>query len=197
MAKGLLVEFFMDAVHLKAKSDREGRNIFEDREHVRIIPIGDNKTVNIREATDQDRQRFAEEYAVFKKGTEGAFVGTPLKQWPTMLPSQIKLLEHFNVYTVDQLAELDDIAINRIGPGTRDLVEKAKAFIAKAKSTADAQHFAVENERLRSEMAQMQQTIKDLAAKVEGAQDAEQPQKRGPGRPRKDEKAEEQQQAVA
>ena len=110
MAKGLLVKFYMDAVHLKAQSEAEGRPIFEDREFVEIIPIGDTKTVVTKPVTDIERQRFPEEYAAFKRGIEQTFAGTPLNQWPIMLPAQIKLLNHFNVYTVEQLADLDDIA---------------------------------------------------------------------------------------
>lgn len=167
MAKGLIASFFIDAVHLKAKSEQEGRPIFEDREFVKIIPIGDNKTVAVKPATDEIKQRFAEEYAVFKKGVENAFTGTPLNQWPIITPSHIKRFNHFNVYTVDQLAELDDIAISRIGTGTRDWVEKAKAFLAKAKSTAEAQKFAVENERLREEMARLQETVAQLSKHID------------------------------
>lgn len=184
MAKGLLVRFYMDAVHLKAQSEAEGRPIFEDREFVEIIPIGDNKTVVSKPATETEKQRFPEEYAVFKRGIEQTFPGTPLNQWPIMLPAQIKLFNHFNVYTVDQLAELDDIAIGRIGIGTRDFVEKARAFIAKAKGGADAARFASENLAMKEQIAEQAEIIKELAAKVGALSD---PERRGPGRPRKEE----------
>lgn len=183
MAKGLLVKFYMDAVHLKAQSEAEGRPIFEDREFVEIIPIGDTKTVVTKPVTDIERQRFPEEYAVFKRGIEQTFAGTPLNQWPIMLPAQIKLFNHFNVYTVEQLSDLDDIAIGRIGPGTRDFVEKARAFIAKAKGSADVQRYASENAEMKEEIAEQRKIIAELSAKV-GALSEE---KRGPGRPRKEE----------
>jgi len=185
MAKGLLVKFYMDAVHLKAQSEVEGRPIFEDREFVEIIPIGDTKTVVTKPVTDMERQRFPEEYAVFKRGIERTFTGTPLNQWPIMLPSQIKQFNHFNVYTIEQLSELDDIAIGRIGPGTRDFVEKAKAFIAKAKGSADVQRFASENLEMKAKIEEQDRIIRELASKVE-AMNSE-PERRGPGRPRKEE----------
>lgn len=187
MAKGLLVRFYIDGVQDKAASDREGRPMFTDVEFVEIIPIGDTKTKTVKRATDEHRQRFAEEYAVFKKGVEQTFDGTPLHQWPIITPSLIKQFNHFNVYTVDQLAELSDIAMNRIGPGTRDWTEKAKAFLTRAKSSAEAQKYAVENERLREEQARMSDTISQLAAKIEELSNGD--GRRGPGRPRKDEQA--------
>ncbi|WP_192248473.1 hypothetical protein [Mesorhizobium caraganae] len=185
MAKGLLVEFYIDAVQVKAASEAEGRPMFEDREFVKIIPIGDNKTVVNKEVTDQERQRFAEEYAVFKKGVENTFSGTPLTQWPTILPAQIKLFQHFNVYTVDQLADLDDIAINRIGPGTRDLSEKAKAYIAKAKGGAEVERFAAENMAMKEQIAEQGAIIREMSAKLNALHND--PERRGPGRPRKEE----------
>jgi hypothetical protein len=184
MAKGLLVKFYMDAVHLKGQSETEGRPIFEDREFVEIIPIGDTKTVVTKPVTDVERQRFPEEYAVFKKGIEMVFSGTPLNQWPIMLPSQIKQFNHFNIYTIEQLSEIDDIAISRVGPGTRDFVEKAKAFIAKAKGSAEVQRFASENLAMKTQIAEQAEIIKELAAKVGALSDNE---RRGPGRPRKEE----------
>jgi len=167
MAKGLLVEFYLEGVHQVAKSELEGRPIFEDVEHVRIIPIGDNKTVIARVASVADKQRFADEYAVFQKGVGGAFAGTPLNQWPAMLPATIKLLNHFNVYTVDQLAELDDQAIGRIGPGTREWHEKARAFVLKAKGNAESERFAAENLALKDELARLSGMVKELSAQVQ------------------------------
>jgi hypothetical protein len=185
MAKGLIAQFFIEGVHMKAASEEAGRPIFEDREFVKIIPIGDNKTVVTKAVNDEVKQRFPEEYAVFKKGVEQTFSGTPLHQWPAILPAQIKLFNHFNVYTVDQLSDLDDIAMSKIGPGTRDMVQKAKAFLAKAANTAEAQKFAVENERMKDEIARLTSTVDQLSRHLDEKGDGE--ARRGPGRPRKEE----------
>jgi hypothetical protein len=185
MAKGLIAQFYIEGVHMLAASEKAGRPIFEDREYVKIIPIGDNKTVVTKAVNDEIRQRFPEEYAVFKKGVEQTFPGTPLHAWPAILPSQIALFNHFKVYTVDQLAELNDIAISKIGPGTRDMVQKAKAFLAKAANTAEAQKFAVENERLKEELARLTSTVDQLSRHLDEKGDGD--VRRGPGRPRKEE----------
>lgn len=184
MAKGLLVEFFTEAVELKARSEKEGRPFFEEREFVKIIPIGDTKTVQCKEVTDLEKQRFPEEYANFKRGAEMAFKGTPLTQWPPMRPAQIKLFNHFNVYTVEHVAELDDIRINQIGPGTREWVEKARAFLVQSRDTADSQRYAAENLRLKTEVERLNEQLQMLADKVSNMDG---PERRGPGRPRKEE----------
>lgn len=186
MAKGLLVRFYTDAVHITHKSEQLGRPFYEDREFVSIIPIGDNKTEITREATADDKQRFAEEYSVFKRGVAQTFSGTPLNAWPPMTPAMIKMLNHHNVHTVEHLAGLDDIAISRLGLGMREWVTKAKAFLAQAEGTASAQHFAAENDRMKEDMARMQATIDELSARLGSPDD---PPRRGPGRPPKQQEA--------
>lgn len=181
MAKGLIVRFYVDAVHMKHKSEKEGRPIFEDREFISIIPIGDNKTEVVREVTADDRARFPEEYKRFKDGEQELTSGTPLKEWPHLRPAQVKMLQYNNIMNVEHLAQLGDDAILRLGPGIRDLVRAAQAYLEKAKDTGITQHYAAENERLKEQMAQMQAQLAELAARAP----AEDESKRGPGRPRK------------
>jgi hypothetical protein len=184
-AKGLIVSFFNDAVHLAKRSETEGRPIFEDREHVQIIPIGDTKTVIVHEVTQQDKDRFPDEYAQFKKGETNRPTGTPLKEWPIMRPSQIKMLEYLNIFTVEQLAEIDDQAIQRIGMGGRELVTAAKAYLLKAKDTGGVQALAAENDRMKSQIAQ----LTDQMAKMSELIQSQEPVRRGPGRPKVQEEA--------
>lgn len=184
-AKGLLVRFFHDAVHLKAQSEKEGRPIFEDREHIQIIPIGDTKTVVIRESTQNDRERFPEEYAAFKKGESMRPVGTPISEWPLLRPSQIKALEFLNVFTVEQLADLDDLAKQRYGMGANEIVTAAKAYVAKAKDNAVPQALALENERMKGEIERMKEQMAKMGEMIQ----MQEPEKRGPGRPPKQQAA--------
>jgi hypothetical protein len=192
MAQGLLVKFFLDSVELKHESRKQGRPIFEDREFISIIPIGDNKTEHREAVTDQHRQRFAAEYAAFKRNEQDMIRGTPLTQWPVMRPGVIAQLRVYNVESVEQLAALDDIAIQRVGPGTRDLVNQAKAYLAKAAETAAEQFYAVENDRLKDErdqmlrqMEQMRQQVDQLMARDGGSAPA--PRRGRPPKVRADE----------
>lgn len=180
-AKGLLVRFYYDAVHLAHQSEKEGRPIFEDREFVQIIPIGDTKTVVVRESTQNDRERFPEEYARFKKGESARPIGTLLGEWPLMRPAIVKMCEYLNIYTVEQLAEIDDLAKQRIGMGASELVTQAKAYLLKAKGDGGVQALAAENERMKNKLALMEEQMAKMAAMIE----QQPPEKRGPGRPPK------------
>lgn len=167
MAKGLLVRFFMDSKQLGFESEKRGHPVFKDVEMVSIIPLGDNRTELHKEVTDVERNRFKEEYAAFKAGEDGAkHVGLVLKEWPQITSSMVKTLNYFNIFTVEQLADIDDNAIQRVGMGTRDLVTKARAYLAQAKDTAATQRYAAENARLEGRIAELQDQITKLASKL-------------------------------
>jgi hypothetical protein len=62
-------------------------------------------------------------------------------------------MEFFHIHTVEQLAELSDEVISRMGMGYAQLKEKAKATIARASGDASVQAIAAENQRLKDELA--------------------------------------------
>jgi hypothetical protein len=71
------------------------------------------------------KKKNTSEYAAFKQNEDQGLVGTPLKEWPIMSRSQVKELEFFNVYTVEQLAEMADSNIQNF----RGMAEKKQAAI--------------------------------------------------------------------
>lgn len=181
---GLHVEFYVDSKRMGFKSDGAGRDIYEDAEFVKIMIPGDRHTIHEREATAQDRDKFPLEYARFKNGMkeEMQAVGTPIKHWPAMSRSLVKEFAHFNVHTIEQLANMSDTAMQAFGMGAREWATKAKAFLALAENSAAVQQYAVENEALKQQIAALQSQFAELSAKVD-------PERRGPGRPRKPENA--------
>jgi 2-methylisocitrate lyase-like PEP mutase family enzyme len=166
--KGIFAEFFLEPVKLGFRSEQEGRPIYEDREHIRIIIAGDNKTEVVREARDEDKQRFERAYQAFKAGAERiAQDGTPLKEWPEMTPAIIKELAHYNVYTVDALAALTDSQLQNIGPGGRVWRDKAQAFLSFAKDVSLPTRLVAESDRLKGEIERRDTTIAEMAREIE------------------------------
>ena len=81
-------------------------------------------------------------------------------------------LKAMNIYTVEQLSEVSDETVGRLGMGGRDLRTKAQSFLAVAKDTAMAGKQAVEIQRLKEdnelqkmELEELRQTVKQLADK--------------------------------
>lgn len=156
---GIFPKFYLRAVQDGAASSKEGRPIFKDVEWVDILIAGDKTTCRSTQVTDQHRERFSAHYQAWKQNLQVSPVGTPLEQWPAMTPSQVEELKALRIYTVEQLAGMSDSGLQAIGLGGRSLSEKAKAYLVAAKSTADAQRYAQDNENLRSRVEQLEKLL--------------------------------------
>lgn len=149
---GTFVEFYMEAVEFKAESEKEGRPVFREIPFVRLINAGDRNNILETKATDHYRAKYAREWKAFEANQQGAMVGTPLAQWPQITKSQVKEAEFFNIKTVEQLAEVPDSSLQRIGMGWMELRLKARNYLDAAKGMAAQSAQAAENDRLRGEI---------------------------------------------
>ena len=164
--------FYTDAVHLGFRSEQEGRPIYEDREFIKIMIPGDARTEVVRQATDQDKDRFDKEYAIFKRNgsSDDQVIGTPLSQVPWISPSQAKEMSALNIRTVEHLAEMTDTGLQKLGLGARDFKLKAQAYLDAAAGGAEAAKYAVENERLKAEVERLTKQNEELAALADNNQ---------------------------
>ena len=143
--------FYMDAVQDMAKSEREGRPIYEDKEMLEIRIPGDRLFTFITQVREVDKQRFREQYAAFKRGEERATSGTPLEQWPnaTLNKSRVAELKAQNILSVEELSNIPDSVLPKIGPGARELRDQAKSYIDTAKEGAANSKLVAEITRLK------------------------------------------------
>lgn len=174
----LAVGFGMIAVQDKKQSDTKGYPVYVDRLHFRAKVPGDKNQEVLNFAKDTDKKRFPRAWEAYQKRESNAAPdGFPIEQWPQVTRSQAMNFKSMGIYSVEALAEVHDGNIDKLGQNMRELRAKAKAFIAQANDTAAAQKIAAENEALKTQMADMQRQIGELATAAE---------KRGPGRPRKE-----------
>src|SRR5687767_106182 len=101
--KTLFVQFNLEPHQNQEKTAKEGRPIFEEREYIMIMVPGDKDSIVHRPAMESDKQRFWDRYDRWKRkiGDERGS-GTPLKMVPWLNSSQVKELEYFNCYTLEQ-----------------------------------------------------------------------------------------------
>jgi len=175
----LFVVFFMHPRKDEDKSVAEGRPIFKDEEYVRIMVPGDKDSIIVRPARDMDKGRFAKQYAAFQQGEGEVHEGTPLKAWPMVTRSQVEEMKFFGIYTVEQLAELADVHVQKF-MGMGNLKEQAKAFIQAAREGAPLVQLnaAVEQKdaeisALQQALAELQDTVKDLQKPKRGGKKSE------------------------
>jgi hypothetical protein len=168
-----IAEFFTQPVHLEAKSRDEGRPIYEDREFVRIIIPGNRGSVVVQPVGDEHRQRHAVQYEAFKKGLAAISEGTPLGDWPPISRSMALEFAHFNVLTVEHLAGLNDVQLQHMPMGTRELVKAAKVFLeVAAHGTGPLIQLSEKNTRLEAQVEQQQGQMQEMAARLAALESA-------------------------
>lgn len=148
--------FKLVQIENKAKSREAGRPIFEDQEYVEIIIPGSKNERPVRKVREQDKERWPDEYSRFKQGQEVAQDGTPLEQWPRMTRSRVHELKAVGIFSVDDLASLNEANFPNVGPDARELKEKAQAFLAPDDTDALKQRIA----ELEAENAELRQNQK-------------------------------------
>lgn len=142
----LLVRFYHAPVQDNAKTLEEGRPIFDELEHIGIRVPG-KKEERIRVARQKDKERFPEHYRRFKaREDQNAVEGTVLSEWPGVTRSQVEELRYFNVFTVEQLANLSDSHTHNI-MGIQSLKQKATAYLDASKDNATASALIAAKER--------------------------------------------------
>lgn len=164
----VFVTIYTDAVELKAESEKSGRPIFKDIPFIRITIPGDTNNIIERKLSEEDKRKYPLAWADYQRGEAQGFIGTPLEQWPQITRAQVKEAKYFECHTVEQLAGLSDSHCQKLGMGFMELREKAKVYLGIAASTAAATAQALENEKLRQEMAELRATISEISEKKVG-----------------------------
>jgi hypothetical protein len=150
---------------------QEKRPIFQERIFLKKLVPGDNTLTIDRPMREQDIEDYPVEWARFEQKKEATVAGTPIEVWNAISETQKAEFKALNIFTIDQFAQLADIAGNKI-MGFNDLREKARAFIA---ASQDSQLFdkirAETDAKLQAqdvEMAELRAMIAELTAKKSG-----------------------------
>jgi hypothetical protein len=155
------VEFFVKPVENIRRSKEEGRTIFEDFEYVRITLPGDSKREHVAPAHEMHyvshekrqmtyAQRFRASYEAFKDERDDFVHGTPLTAVGFVTPSERAELAQQKVRTVEQLAGLADRALAKMGPGWREKVERAQAFLKASEGSAEVDELKAQIAELKA-----------------------------------------------
>jgi len=157
----LFVVFFNHPRKDEEKTLAEGRPQFKDEAYVRIMVPGDKDSVVIRPARDMDKQRFHKQWASFERGEGEIHEGTPLKAWPMVTRSQVEELKFFGIYTVEQLADLADVHVQKF-MGVGVLKQQAQAFIQASREAAPLVQLNAALEDKDNEIAALNQALTEL-----------------------------------
>jgi len=164
------VRFFLHAVQDEVASSQAGMPKFKDIEMIEILIPG-SRDVTHRRVNDDFKHRFSKQYEAFKKTAENKIEGTPLTQFPFISASERKELEYFNIFTGEQLANMPDGNIDKIGVNGRDLIKKVMAYMELAKDNSLFVRMTEENEHLKREMELIKEQMQQIIAIKQEAAD--------------------------
>ena len=183
--KGLIAEFYNEAVEQVFESEKQGRKIFKDVPHVHIFAPGNKSDIRRPvkleddERSPSDPNRFPRQWNAFLNSQEQAQDGMPLEQWAQLSKAEVLEWKACKFHTVEQIAAMPDTAAHNAPMNFRTVRDKAKAWLATASGDqAVVSRLEAENNVLKADLEMMKNQIAELAA---------QQTKRGPGRPRKEE----------
>ncbi|CAB4141054.1 hypothetical protein UFOVP413_22 [uncultured Caudovirales phage] len=159
---GMHVRFYLRAEKNQADSNEQGRAMFREIEYVEIKVPGDKLTCVDREVTDDDKEKYFWEYLAFKSGQDAPVQGTPIEQWPILSVAEIEELKYYGVRTVEDLVNMSDTNLNKIGMGSLSLRERAKAWLDSANEGADMQRLAMENAKLKEEIKDLRDSFREI-----------------------------------
>jgi hypothetical protein len=185
--EGEAVRLYVEPEENAAASQRCGRPIFDEVLYAEVTAPGQKESspVFILERRYADEVGIAEPQRTpkfeqyrnlvdaYRNGREGTDVrGTPLAAWPRMTVSLVATAQAAGIYTVEALAALPDSRFSAFGPGVRELVEQAKAFVQAADGNAPTEALAAENAQLRTDLADLHKQVADLSARLTASQTA-------------------------
>lgn len=164
----LAVRFFLKPQKNEKKSRDAGRPIYEDTEQVEIRIPGD-RDVLVRPATAEDKARWDRQYEAFKKNQDQTTAsGMPLGEWPLITGALREELGYFGIKTVEQLAGVPDVQLQRIGP-LMALRQKARDWVARSKDDAVLVKLRDENDQLSARVSALEKMLETASAQLHGA----------------------------
>lgn len=162
------VMFTEDAVQNYAKSEAAGRPIYDMEERVSIRFPGNNLTEIVRKVGPEDRERWPEQYKAFKQGRGNVVIdGTPLEAWTALSKAQVREFNAMNIFSVEQLAAVDDYFCQRIGMGGRMWRDRAKIWLEAALDNAKIDQVASLNLRQQEQIEAQNRQIVELGSLCE------------------------------
>src|SRR5262245_38040975 len=167
----LHIEFRNVAVENRARSLTEGRPIYDQQEQVFIRFAGDTKKELVAPAHEKCMrdpatglwasyaQVYHRHYEAFRTGEAAVGEGTPVEELPFIDAARRAELKALHIHTAEALAGLDGQNLSRLGMFGRELKEKAKAYIERAKDSALETRLAGENAELAQRVARLESEL--------------------------------------
>ena len=152
------------------------RHPAEDKDCIRIQFRGDPTTIIEEPVEDRHRNQWPDHWEAYAAGLEMAQNGTPLYEVKWVDQGMIGRLNGLRVFTVEQLASLNDGAIEQSGiMGLGMFRERARKHMERMSRAVGMDQAYAANQELANTVRQLQQQLAELTAQA-GGQAPEEPE---------------------
>lgn len=177
-----LARFKRVAVENKAESIAQGKFVGLDVDYVYLTPPYSKDEVIHKvktwfERIEQDAvsgrihpdwvKRYREQYRLWQQGQEMPVDGTPVRGWSVLSPARQELYISLNILTVEAIALMNDEGMRRVGMGSVEERDKAKAWLAQAQDkgplTQQMAAVSAENRTLKDQIETLTAQVTELA----------------------------------
>lgn len=128
------VRFYTHEDYDRAASEREGRPVIHARPYIEFPRAGETDILR-RAATEGDKVRFPEEWKRYHESREDTPVGTPLSTLFPAHPEIVSTLRFFKCHTVEQLADMGEHGVQKIGLGAFEWRNRARELMKAAEGS--------------------------------------------------------------
>jgi hypothetical protein len=172
------VVFERRGVEDREQSLLQGRYMEKNIDFAIITPIGSKDRiprevkswfVSLEQQAREERipsewvTQYKKAYEAWKKGEEAPLIGVPIKGWAVLSPAQQANVISSNILTVEDLAQVNDEGMKRIGMGALELRDKAIAWL---RSTKDSGQVTQANAALQARIRQLEANIEVLQGQI-------------------------------
>ena len=161
----LYVRFFPDIVPDVDATAATGIRKFRDATMIQIMVPGDKRNVVIREAREDDKQRFAATHKKYEEGNSAVLDGFPLAQWPLASRAMVEELKYLGFVTVEHVANANDSACSRY-PGLRELKTRATSWLQAQADAAPIEKLNTAIETKDKEIGALKQQMAEITAQM-------------------------------
>jgi len=127
---GNLVTMYARKILDKRTTEETETLTYMYKPYVEIISPGQKHAIVDTPIKDRHKKLYPLHWDAFQKKEEMRQNGTSLRDWHGIEQHIVAELEYLNVYTVEDLANVSDGNLGKIGPGAVNLKKNAQIFVA-------------------------------------------------------------------
>lgn len=165
-----IVCFFKKCVPNPHKSELAGKPVFEEKIFFRHQFPGETLQTTEHEAKDSEKRQYIHEWQAFlngKQGREQIPDGIPMDFLFPSSPSIVGTLEQHNIYTVEQLANLSGNAIQTVGMGCQEWVNKAAKYVEQAEKGVNFHKFETVIKEKDQRISTLERQVSEMQRQVD------------------------------